>query len=323
MAASRFSSLIFICSLFSLAIAEKVWLSKNEHVRQLSASKSDPEHWLSDFQSVLYTMQRAYWNGTYWPNTLQWTGAFLDTLLAASDQSFTNTLIETNGTVRGSDTTNATIRSEILHYFPEIEAYYGDEDTIQIFGAAYDDAQWVVLEWLEAIKFIRQYDAYAKSDLGQNDIARFAHRAHIFYNIVQDQFNTSTCDGGLTWDPHLLPYKNAITNELFISSSIAMYLYFPGDNDTNPYPSPEYKHSANMTLPDLPLLKAHDPLLLDNAVKEYEWFKTHNFTNAQGLIVDGFHISEDQTTCDQRNEMVYTYNQGEHQRSERSDHQLC
>jgi hypothetical protein len=189
--------------------------------------------------------------------------SFLDTLLAASDQPFTNTLIEHNGTVQGSETTTAAIRSGILHYFSEIEAYYGDEDTIQIFGAAYDDAQWVVLEWLQAIKLIQYYDKYAKSDMGQNDIARFAHRAHIFYNIVQDQFNTSTCDGGITWDPHFLPYKNATTNELFVSSSIAMYLYFPGDNDTNPYSSPTYKDSANMTLPDLPPLKAYDPSLLD------------------------------------------------------------
>jgi hypothetical protein len=49
---------------------------------------------------------------------------------------------------------------------------------------------------------------------------------------------------------------------------------------------------------------------LDNAIKEYAWFKSQNFTNAQGLIVDGFHISENQTMCDERNEMVYTYNQG-------------
>jgi hypothetical protein len=265
---------------------------------------------LNEFQDVLTTMQNTYWNGTYWPTTIQWIGAFLDTLLAASDRSFTNVLMEYNGTLPGSNTTALTIRSEILQYSSDIEGYYGDEDTIQIFGAAYDDAQWVVLEWLEAIKFIRQYDAYGICDLGQKDITSFAHRAHIFYNIVQDKFNTSTCDGGLTWNPALAPYKNAITNELFVSSSVAMYLYFPGDNNTDPYPSPGYTDLTDKTLPSLPLLSAHDPLLLNNAIKGYEWFKTHNFTNAQGLIVDGFHISPNQTTCDERNEMVYPYNQG-------------
>ena len=91
-----------------------------------------------------------------------------------------------------------------------------------------------------------------------------------------------------------------------------MYLYFPGDNDTDPYPSPAYIDSTDTTLTGLSPLSAHDLLLLDNAVKGYEWFKTHDSTNAQGLIVDGFHISANQTTCDQRNEMVYSYNQGEH-----------
>lgn len=172
------------------------------------------------------------------------------------------------------------------------------------------DAQWVVLEWLEAIKFINQYDSYAQSSLGQADIARFAHRAHIFYNIVQNQFDTSLCGGGITWNPALAPYKNAITNELFISSSIGMYLYYPGDSNSNPYPSPAYTNATNLTLPALPALAAHDPLLLNNAQREYEWFKTHNFTNAQGLVVDGFHVSGNQTTCDERDEMVYTYNQG-------------
>lgn len=167
-----------------------------------------------------------------------------------------------------------------------------------------------MLEWLEAIKFINQYDAYSKSTYGQEDIAEFAHRAHIFYNIVQDEYNTSLCGGGITWNPALATYKNAITNELFVSSSVAMYLYWPGDNNSDPYPSPKYTAETNKTLPPLPSLKPHDPLLLQNAKEEWSWFKSHNFTNAQGLVVDGFHISDGQTTCDERNEMVYTYNQG-------------
>lgn len=281
-------------------------------IQRLSGHGREAGYWFSEFQDVLATMQSTYWNGTYWPTTIQWIGAFLDTVLAASDRSFTNALIEYNGTVPGSNTTAATIRGEILQYFSDIEAYYGDEDTVQIFGAAYDDAQWVVLEWLEAIKCIKQYDAYGSYDLGRKDTPGFAHRAHIFYNIVQDKFDTSSCGGGLTWNPALAPYKNAITNELFVSSSIAMYLYFPGDNNTDPYPSPGYTGASNKTLPALPPLTRHDPLLLENAVKGYDWFKTHNFTNAQGLIVDGFHISPNQTTCDERNEMIYTYNQGKH-----------
>lgn len=277
---------------------------------QNPGSHGDIGYWFNEFEDVLSTMQNTYWNGTYWPTTIQWIGAVLDTLLASSDRSLLEALERYDGRVPGTKTTAASISSDIRKYYSEVEAYYVGEDTNQIFDAAYDDAQWVVLEWLEAIKFVNEFDAYATSDYGQQDIARFAHRAHIFYNIVQDQFDTSLCGGGLTWNPALATYKNAITNELFLSSSIAMYLYFPGDNNTDPYPSPTYLNSTNTTLPALQPASARSPLFLQNAIDEYSWFKTHNFTNAQGLVVDGFHLSANQTTCDQRNEMVYTYNQG-------------
>lgn len=223
-------------------------------------------------------------------------------------------MISTQETLSGLESSNATtssdLQTEVLQYYAQTQAYFDSEDTIQIFDAAYDDAQWVVLEWLEAIKFVNSYDIISKLDVGQGDISMYAHRAHIFYNIVEDKFNTTLCEGGIDWNPKLEPYKNAITNELFISSSIAMYLYFPGDNNTDPYPHPDYRAETNRTLPSLTSVDAHDSTFLDNAVKEYDWFKSHNFTNAQGLVVDGFHISSGQTTCDQRNEMVYTYNQG-------------
>lgn len=276
---------------------------------QWAGPHQDAGYWFDEFQDTLATMQSpTFWNGTYWPATIQWIGAFLNTLVAASDRSLANTLEDYNESAHTSPTS---IHAEIQKYFSDIEAYYSAEDVIQIFGAAYDDAQWVVLEWLEAINFINQYAAaYAPSSLGQADLARFAHRAHIFYNIVQNQFDTSLCGGGLTWNPALAPYKNAITNELFISSSVGMYLYYPGDDNSDPYPSSNYVNATNATLPALPPLAAHDPLLLANAVNAYAWFQTHNFTNAQGLVVDGFHVSVDQTTCDERDEMVYTYNQG-------------
>ncbi|RMY34980.1 hypothetical protein D0866_04916 [Hortaea werneckii] len=251
-----------------------------------------------------------FWNGTYWPDTIQWIGAFLNTLVASSERFFTSAVETENAASSGAYSPSVSDQAEIVKYYSDVQAYFDTEDVIQIFDAAYDDAQWVVLEWLEAIRFLYQYDTYASSELGKADIARFAHRAHIFYNIVQDQFDTSLCEGGITWNPSLAPYKNAITNELFLSSSIAMYLYYPGDNNTDPYPSPAYMNATNTTLPALPPLAAHDPVLLSNAIREYSWFKSHNFTNAQGLVVDGFHVSEGQTACDERNEMVYTYNQG-------------
>jgi hypothetical protein len=92
-------------------------------------------HWFDEFQSVLATMQNNYFNGTAWPSSIQWISAFLDTLLAASDISLTNALVEYDGKVPGSHTRPKTIHHEIEEYFSQIEAFYGGEDTIQIFGA--------------------------------------------------------------------------------------------------------------------------------------------------------------------------------------------
>jgi len=86
-------------------------------------------YWFDQFESVLSTMQGTYWNGTYWPTTIQWIGAFLDTLLSASEISFTNALEEYNGNVPGAHTSAASIQAEINEYFGQIDAYYGGEDT--------------------------------------------------------------------------------------------------------------------------------------------------------------------------------------------------
>ena len=285
--------------------------SRGSTIQQGQRRQTDdsPGYWLTQFQDVLATMQETYWNGTYWPTTIQWEGAVINTFLAASDRSFYNIIATQGGTVSGANVSDASLQQDIQTYFPETEAYFTDEDTDQIFGAAYDDAQWVVLEWLEALRFIQEYDTGNASTYGADDIANFAHRAHIFYNIVQNQFNTSLCGGGLTWNPALAVYKNSVTNELFLDTSIGMYLYFPGDNNTDPYPSADYEADFG-SLPALTPLQQHDPSLLQLAIDEYNWFTSQPFLDSQGLIIDGFHISDNQTTCDQPDTMIYSYNQG-------------
>ncbi|KAF7190755.1 hypothetical protein HII31_07914 [Pseudocercospora fuligena] len=323
---------LLVCSVFvSLLIMLKAWVAGTVLLGTSTAAAQNPYwtgwhgngpawewsgpntaggFWFEQTEDAVATLQSTFFNGTYYPGTLQWINALIDTIVASTQETFTTGLETYNGNIPGAQTTATEIQNNIQKYYSQIEAYYGGEDTIQIFDAAYDDAQWVVLEWLEVIRFLEQYNAYTQSNLGQSKTADYAHRAHIFYNIVQDKFNTSQCDGGLTWNPTLATYKNAITNELFVSSSIAMYFFFPGDSNMDPYPHPDYRAQTNKTLPPLPYLAPHDPLLLQNAKETWSWMKSHNFTNSQGLIVDGFHISDGQTSCDERNEMVYTYNQG-------------
>lgn len=94
----------------------------------------------------------------------------------------------------------------------------------------------------------------------------------------------------MIWNPALLPYKNAITNELYIAASIGMYLYHPTGSTNQTY--------------------------LQNAITGHDWLVGVNMTNTQGLYVDGFHISTlndpnvTNKVCDQRTENVFTYNQG-------------
>lgn len=113
---------------------------------QWGGPHQDAGYWFDEFQDTLSTMQSStFWNGTYWPATIQWIGAFLDTLVAASDRSFTNALEEYGGDVPGAHTSTTSIQGEIQRYFSDVEAYYGDEDVIQIFGAAYDGALYYTL----------------------------------------------------------------------------------------------------------------------------------------------------------------------------------
>ncbi|TVY92136.1 hypothetical protein LAWI1_G007205 [Lachnellula willkommii] len=129
---------------------------------------------------------------------------------------------------------------------------------------------------------------------GQKYSPDFAHRARVFWDIVSQGYNTTLCGGGMLWT--------------------RMYLYFPGDSDPNPSSVPNSTYNSSEALPPV---QARDPKYLEAAMKEYDWLSTSNMTNAQGLYVDGFHITNWTSPssigtgkCDARDESVYTYNQG-------------
>ena len=126
----------------------------------------------------------------------------------------------------------------------------------------------------------------------------FAHRARVFWELATEGWGEALCGGGMRWTPHLLVYKNAITNQLWIAASAKMYLDYPGDGIQSPYSNS--REARNLT---------H----LESALKGYEWLMNVNMTNTAGLFVDGWHISrtpKNNTKCDEREESVYTYNQG-------------
>lgn len=224
------------------------------------------------------------------------------------------------------------VENEVNKYFAQSVAWYFGEDAFSVRMQAYDDMLWVVLGWLESIQFIsshseQHYPSTLSGDEeeerepewhGKQFIPAFAHRARIFYELASEGWDWRLCGGGMVWSPHLLPYKNAITNELFIAASTSMYLYFPGDDNSSPFLGAQY---AGLPKPDASQSVENDggptynPIYLANAVNGYDWLKSSGMTNSLGLYVDGFHIKDytrnkSKTECDERNEMVYTYNQG-------------
>lgn len=292
---------------------------------------------LLDALDVMQSNYFELWQGT-WTGAIDWTAAVMGTHVSATLSAITSAGKNTPSPpdIEGHKSLEErALRHENLvnRYFTQITSFYFGENAFSLRTQAYDDMLWVVLGWLESIKFIK---LHASSDLmsssrstsngnprynsstwyGDQFTPSFAHRAHLFYDLASQGWETSLCGGGMIWNPYLAPYKNAITNQLYITASVSMYLYFPGDNN----PSPFGHKKSEVSEDGLPPAKVHDIKYLNAAVEAYKWLKGSNMTNNQGLYVDGFHIHGWRNThgnssngtghCDVRDEMVYTYNQG-------------
>ncbi|KAH7406634.1 hypothetical protein DE146DRAFT_753195 [Phaeosphaeria sp. MPI-PUGE-AT-0046c] len=285
----------------------------------------------SELRHSLNTMQDLYfsiWLGK-WTTAIDWTAAVMGTYVSATLSSLSQSIdYRTSGTSNQDEETlrqSAEAENEINKLFSQsISSYYGEE-AFSIRMQAYDDILWVVLEWLESIKFIDLHSSshYASMDTkhshwhGEQFVPAFAHRARVFYELSEQGWDWRLCGGGMTWNPRLNPYKNAITNQLFISASVSMYLHFPGDTNCSPFLSSSSSSSAtNDDEEDGCTTRGpRDPIFLQNAINGYEWLQNSGMLNSAGLYTDGFHISnyrtnKSATTCDDRNDMVYTYNQG-------------
>ncbi|CAG8953162.1 hypothetical protein HYFRA_00003362 [Hymenoscyphus fraxineus] len=249
----------------------------------------------------------ATWQGV-WPTGIDWTSAVMGTFVSSALTTISQSLHHDENLVN--------------KYFTQLIAFYFGQDAFGLRGQAYDDMLWVVLGWLETIKFIdiqqgRHLATASSPWYGSIWKPVFAHRARVFWDLASQGWDVTLCRGGMVWSPYLEPYKNAITNELYISASISMYLYFPGDDNASPFSShvsPSFQTLSNATIPPA---VPRDPKYLAAAIEGYKWLKASNMTDAQGLYVDGYHISgwtknntNGNTNCDSRNEMVYTYNQG-------------
>ncbi|KAH8905889.1 glycoside hydrolase, family 76 [Coniochaeta sp. PMI_546] len=308
------------------------------HSDDVTLSASPDLRVLEDALEALKVMQVAYfqpWLGM-WPTAIDWTAAVMGSHVSGALESISQGL----ELIRlEQDEEDYRVKENLVTlYFSQLVGYYFGQDAFAIRNEAFDDMLWVVLGWLDTTQFIELHTAlhYRSAregvSLGPTQelptllrnqtwhgniwIPAFAHRARIFWELAAKGWDDRLCGGGMTWNPRLEPYKNAITNELFISASIAMYLHFPGDTNSSPYGDASVGGVANAHNINTNEWKAHDPRFLRAAIKAYAWLKTSGMTNDHGLYVDGFHISgynnqsDNNTKCDLRNEMVYTYNQG-------------
>ncbi|KAK8122351.1 glycosyl hydrolase [Apiospora sp. TS-2023a] len=284
---------------------------------------------------VLQTDYFAQWLGT-WPDSIDWTGAVMGTHVSGALSTISEAFPLLNSS-EGSGVEDWKLKENLMEgYFSHIVAYYFGENHFAIRNEAYDDILWVVLGWLEAVKFINKhtglhYELNAQGALwngsdvldsieeilsnqtwhGNEWIPGFSHRSRVFWELALKGWDTEYCEGGMNWSPHLLPYKNAITNELWIAGSISMYLHFPGDGNPSPYQvkrnGPDAADRSGSGYRNSKFLQA--------ALDGYKWLNGSGMMDDRGLFTDGFHISgmldpeNNNTKCDERDNMVFTYNQ--------------
>lgn len=130
----------------------------------------------------------------------------------------------------------------------------------------YDDEGWWALTWIKA------YDLTGEP--------RYLEMAKIIFNDMKRGWD-SVCGGGLWWKRQKpqQQYKNAITNELFLSVAAKLHLRTSNDMGVGSY--------------------------LDWAKREWDWFKHSGLINRSYLINDGIN-----SVCQNNGQTTWTYNQG-------------
>lgn len=200
--------------------------------------------------------------------------------------------------------TTTEIDRDIETYTAHILALYYTQPTFSLRLQAHDDMLWVSLSYLSTVSFLSKHSSRHH---GANDTwhatqftPSFVHRARVFYDLAAEGWDTVLCGGGMLWSPRGLPYKNAVTNELFIAASLDMYR---GGRDENcePFLKDECGRERGEHL--------------EYAVRAHAWLRDSGMRNSDGLYTDGFHISgwasnHSRNVCDERDDTVWSYNQG-------------
>jgi predicted alpha-1,6-mannanase (GH76 family) len=147
------------------------------------------------------------------------------------------------------------------------KAQTGSSGHINFTNMYYDDTGWWGLAWIDA------YDMTGKQ--------AYLSMAETIFTYMTGGWDTAACGGGMWWSTKRT-YKNAITNELFLTMAAKLA------NRTSGNTSASY---------------------LAWAQKEWAWFLASGMINANGLINDGL-TSSNPTACRNNNGITWSYNQG-------------
>jgi len=161
------------------------------------------------------------------PTASQWTSTFLATLLVDY--------------------------SEVAHdpqYFPHFVDFFNNQSGIvlDLEFQGNDDKLWVCLTCLRGAIYASINDT--------KWVQPFLDRAKLFYTLASKGWDNTTCGGGMIWGGGS-SYKNAVTNELWITASVAMYQAF-GESS-----------------------------MLEAAIQGWIWLNQSGMINAQGLVNNG------------------------------------
>ena len=114
----------------------------------------------------------------------------------------------------------------------------------------FDDHQWALLFWVRA-------------HAATGNTSYLTRAAAVFDYTIANGWTTSVCGGGVLWCPKPTnPYKNAVTNELFLSSAMALH-------------------------PFTAIVGKPANFYLDWALKEWAWLSASGMINPQSLVNDG------------------------------------
>jgi predicted alpha-1,6-mannanase (GH76 family) len=160
---------------------------------------------------------------------------------------------------------DATYVSVIANTFAKAQT--GSSGHLNFTNAFYDDTGWWGLAWIEAY------------DLTGNQA--YLSMAETIFIYMTGGWDTATCGGGMWWNT-THTYKNAITNELFLTMAAKLANRTSGDASAG---------------------------YLAWAQKEWTWFLASGMINSSGLINDGLNASNP-AACRNNNGIVWSYNQG-------------